>query len=1093
MKKKNMMAKFKVMFNNIRGYKSKKDTLAQLIFEHKPAVVGIAETNLDKDEKIDEIDGYLIRRKDRPTPGGGVMLIYRKELEHMVMEEEDTCDGECLWLTMRNQNIRMKIGVVYMPQESRTKKELKHLYTEIGKQIENATMNNAHVILMGDFNAKLADEGEEIKTSKAGKMMEELANEQDMYFANNDDKCEGKWTRIMGEERSVLDYILVKSDDREYIGKMTIDESKEKTPYWGVTTDNGTKVVYSDHCMMELVMNWRIMLVEEAGKKKFMGRKEYGEFARALDERKVSDILKKGDFQQDYTEWSDTVLKIADESSRKPRKRQTWKVNRQLRRAKKLVGEMMNSEGVSKGVRNVWKMQKTLIDEHIWMEITIRKKNLIDKTVDTLKQRGGVHSSDFWDIRKKILGRKTMGKHAIKDQDGVIQTEDEEIKRVYADYFSKLLAEEECKGINSREIEDNVRRMIRGIEVLAQVTKEAPCDREVTKEVISKLKMKKSGDRDGWRNEMISMGGEEMERSINIIMSRISKTLQVPEEFNLMTILAIHKKYSKLLMENKRGLFLTNIISKVVERITKKRNSSDMKKNSCEMQNGGKEGRSPIDNLFMGWSIIERRKYMMQDTYMVFIDMQKCFDKLWLDDGIVEMWKGGTVARDAIVLKRMNERSVVTVRTPVGEATPIELKNIVRQGTVSGPDICCSSTSAVNRIGRKLITFYGPDIEIGAPVFVDDINIASDIATANDLVYNCSLLEERKKMTVNTEPDKSAYLTIKSSDEPEEELSERVKNGWIKRVKEYKLLGTWMNEDGNFSTAVQKMKKKLPLMALTSRQIGNPHVIGRYAMMARMKLIDSVGMPGLLYGAEAVPNLEKEMPELEKIQHKLLCDSLGLPISTPYMPLLMELGCWTMKYKISYKKMMLYHNIIHSSKDRTIRKMVIYQEEEGREGTWASGVIRSIEDVGIEVKPEDVLKSKWKKEVKEKIELANQEQVRNECERMRKGRTVSKGNWGKKEYMNLEMEEAREIMKMRLHMTPLPCNYGHSNDGCSLCHERGKIDTEHYLQCPGTEYLRKKWEIGDESVLETDDCKELTKIRKYLKQVCTLMGTGKQQ
>ena len=49
------------------------------------------------------------------------------------------------------------------------------------------------------------------------------------------------------------------------------------------------------------------------------------------------------------------------------------------------------------------------------------------------------------------------------------------------------------------------------------------------------------------------------------------------------------------------------------------------------------------------------------------------------------------------------------------------------------------------------------------------------------------------------------------------------------------------------------------------------------------------------------------------------------------------------------------------------------------------------------------------KELKTKIELANQEKVRNECERMRKGRTISKGNWGAKEYMNMEMDEAREI------------------------------------------------------------------------------------
>ena len=34
-----------------------------------------------------------------------------------------------------------------------------------------------------------------------------------------------------------------------------------------------------------------------------------------------------------------------------------------------------------------------------------------------------------------------------------------------------------------------------------------------------------------------------------------------------MTIKSIHKKGSKLLMENRRGLFLTNILSKLFERV----------------------------------------------------------------------------------------------------------------------------------------------------------------------------------------------------------------------------------------------------------------------------------------------------------------------------------------------------------------------------------------------------------------------------------------------------------------------------------------------------------------------------------------------
>ena len=147
----------------MRGYKMKKETLIQIIHEEKPVVMGIAETNLEKDEIIDKIEGYVVKRKERKQKGGGVMLIYRETLENMVMEEEDMVEDEILWMTVNNNNIKIKIGVVYMPQENKTHvPELKRLYNQIGKEVEKATMDNARIVLMGDFNnAKIGDENTE--------------------------------------------------------------------------------------------------------------------------------------------------------------------------------------------------------------------------------------------------------------------------------------------------------------------------------------------------------------------------------------------------------------------------------------------------------------------------------------------------------------------------------------------------------------------------------------------------------------------------------------------------------------------------------------------------------------------------------------------------------------------------------------------------------------------------------------------------------------------------------------------------------------------------------------------------------------------
>ena len=156
-------------------------------------------------------------------------------------------------------------------------------------------------------------------------------------------------------------------------------------------------------------------------------------------------------------------------------------------------------------------------------------------------------------------------------------------------------------------------------------------------------------------------------------------------------------------------------------------------------------------------------------------------------------------------------------------------------------------------------------------------------------------------------------------------------------------------------------------------------------------------------------------------------------------------------------------------------------------------VRRSMKELEIELEPEKVLKSQWKEEVKRKISTWNEKEIRERCREMRKGRTVCEGKWGRKEYLKLDMGEVREILKMRLHMMPLPCNYGESGKGCSLCNSPEKIETEHYLHCIGTEYIRKKWGLKEEVKIDTDDIEEERKISKYMRQICSLLGTGKME
>ena len=97
-----------------------------------------------------------------------------------------------------------------------------------------------------------------------------------------------------------------------------------------------------------------------------------------------------------------------------------------------------------------------------------------------------------------------------------------------------------------------------------------------------------------------------------------------------------------------------------------------------EMQTGGRKGCSTIDNMMILLSIIEINQFLGQD-------IEKCFDNIWLDDAIKDLWQNGTNGCDAIIIKKMDTHAIATVRTPVGDTKDITLKNTVQQGGVYGP------------------------------------------------------------------------------------------------------------------------------------------------------------------------------------------------------------------------------------------------------------------------------------------------------------------------------------------------------------------------------------------------------------------------
>ena len=143
----------------MRGVKSKIQSIRKIVEDHDPVILAVTETKMKDGEMVD-IEGYMIDRVDRKErEGGGVMLAYKESLRNIItIIKEETENCEILWVKIDNGKTKLKIAVVYMPQENKIKKkDLKDIYKKIEMEVMLARNNKESVLIMGDFNCKVGN------------------------------------------------------------------------------------------------------------------------------------------------------------------------------------------------------------------------------------------------------------------------------------------------------------------------------------------------------------------------------------------------------------------------------------------------------------------------------------------------------------------------------------------------------------------------------------------------------------------------------------------------------------------------------------------------------------------------------------------------------------------------------------------------------------------------------------------------------------------------------------------------------------------------------------------------------------------------
>ena len=414
----------------------------------------------------------------------------------------------------------------------------------------------------------------------------------------------------------------------------------------------------------------------------------------------------EGSIQEKYTQWNDKVIQIAERIFKTKRKKKT--ISKEIRifrnKRKQLKKKSKQAEG---GEKKMMIERRKILLQHICQTKQTQKKKKAMQVARKIKKEGGFDANAFWKYQEAIKGRKKEIATAMNRADGTKEKDKEKIKEMYREYYQQLLEDRKPENEEEERIERNRDKCIKIMEKVSEEKEIRPIQEEEYKHMKEELKKKKAPDQQGWRYEWVECAGKDLEESIKEMMNTMLEMKIQPKEWKEMRIKSIAKdSRKKMEMENRRGLFLTNILSKCMEKLLLNRRKEEIEGNITPFQCGGVKGRSICDNLFILNTVMDEYRERKENLYILFGDLEKCYDKLCLKDCIIELVEIGVPVEEAMYIYGMNRNIEAEVDTPLGKTEPINIKEVVRQGTIYGTTLWGISTDRINKMGRAEYVVY---------------------------------------------------------------------------------------------------------------------------------------------------------------------------------------------------------------------------------------------------------------------------------------------------------------------------------------------------------------------------------------------------
>ena len=212
----------------------------------------------------------------------------------------------------------------------------------------------------------------------------------------------------------------------------------------------------------------------------------------------------------------------------------------------------------------------------------------------------------------------------------------------------------------------------------------------------------KSRDALGQINELYKkeVAGTDLKVATLKLMNIIKETQKYPEALQHCNITSIYKhKGSHKDMNNYRGVFRVCVLRSILDRLIYNDSYYTVDDSITDQNVGARKCRNIRDNIFVLGSVINSVIHGNEESIQIQVgDVEKCFDKLWLQNTTNDLFEAGLKNDKLNLLYLENTNTKVAIKVNNSITRTINMKNIEMQGSVWSSLKCVVSMDKVNKV-----------------------------------------------------------------------------------------------------------------------------------------------------------------------------------------------------------------------------------------------------------------------------------------------------------------------------------------------------------------------------------------------------------